>query len=539
LTLANSLARYGVPFRLIERRMQASMDSKALALNMLTQAMLDLVGFGRHIGRSANRLQRMNIEYGALRCSPVVLGLVDHDKPWFLVQPQAKTELELTECLTRTGHSIERGAQLLGFTVDAGGVNARLDVEGAQRFEKFDYVVGCDGKQSVVRETLGFELTGADYAMHFELGDFPLTWKRSRLAAHYIVYDDTFFVVVPLYDNVWRVVVKRPGHPSAGAVDLARFTTDVEARLGAGLFGGTPTWISKAPFYLRCAERLRSGRAFIAGDAAHLFSPIGGTGMNTGMQDALNLAWRLAYAWHGLAPEQSILDGYEAERLPVIRQTAAATDVATRLIARIETAPALVEPFLPRLANRKQVRRLLAARHSGLDARPKPAESDNRSEHPDELGRLCRGWPRFHSEHIEQRDDLVPHAHHLCVFAEQGLGLAQLRSLDQLERLLRSHPSLVSLNLLLREPLASVAAEVPSRWRVVHVTRPEDWRRLGARDQHVLVIRPDGLTALSARLARADEEVARYFAGVLGMQNANNLAVAVGRQAGATRTPTA
>src|SRR5690606_33838494 len=221
----------------------------------------------------------------------------------FIAQPQAHTERDLLAQLQAKGHDVRwrthvTAVQPSGDGVQVGWTSASSGCGGGG----FAYVVGCDGKHSVVRPAMGASFNEMRYPMHFLLGDFRLRWDHPPNQALYSVWDDTFFIFVPLGADRWRVVLKQDGPLPATPLRAAELTQPIVDRLGRDIFNGEPpVWLSRAPFYQSVADTLRAGRLLLAGDAAHLFSPIGGTGMNTGMQDALSLAWKLARVMDGRA----------------------------------------------------------------------------------------------------------------------------------------------------------------------------------------------------------------------------------------------
>jgi 2-polyprenyl-6-methoxyphenol hydroxylase-like FAD-dependent oxidoreductase len=393
LTLANCLSAYGVPFLLIDRKRGVSQDSKALAINPLSQMLMTLIDRGSVLGREGCRVNRMNVVWCGRRLNPVDFRWLDFGIRDFITQPQATTERELLSALD-PGSTVHWQTECLAVREGARQVTAVLrHADGSEREESFAFVAGCEGKSSVIREHLGAVLQGKDYPMHFVLGDFCLNWAAKPDQAHYLVFEQTFFVIVPVSRTHWRVVVKYDGdYDPLSPVRPSDVTSVTTKYFGSGFVQGEPTWLSRAPFYLRTASHLASERSFICGDAAHLYSPIGGTGMNTGMQDAFNLAWKLAYVWHGFA-SSALLGSYEQERLEVIQRTAATTDLTTRLIARSEQDPARVEAFMPSLANRRRVTGELPWTYSGVGLRytRSLALATRKLEGDLPIGEVCHG----------------------------------------------------------------------------------------------------------------------------------------------------
>ena len=366
LTLANCLARYGVPFQLVEKNAGLSQDSKALAINILTQESFALLGIEQVIGRNGCRVSRLNVSWQQTRLLPVDFRRLSAEPRALITQPQRHTEQELLESLPHRV-SPRWQTELSDIREAEDSVIARLrGRDGREWEETYDFVVGCEGKHSLVRERLGASFDGAPYGMHFVLGDFPVGWDAPRSEAHYFAFDDVFFVVAPVSATHFRFVVKRSGPFSPNQpLDPDQIVAPVREYLGKRWIAGPPSWLSRAPFYARIASKLRRGRLLICGDAAHLYSPIGGTGMNTGMQDAFNLAWKIAYVFHGYAGA-GLLDSYESERREVIEGTATATEVSTKLLGGPHRPPEQYSSLLPTLRNRHLLNRLPLL-HGGLN----------------------------------------------------------------------------------------------------------------------------------------------------------------------------
>lgn len=367
LVLANSLAHHGVPFTIIDKKNGPSRASKGLALNLSTQYGLAQIGLRGAVGTSGCGIRRLRVSWQGRRFAAINFGWLDLPLQSLITQPQSVTERELCVALGGHGRHVSWNTRLLEVAPTTNSVDAVIQFDGSRPLRRrFAYLVGCEGKSSVVRAGIGARSSGSDYPIHFVLGDFRSDRFREDEACYH-VYPDRFFVIVPIGGGVWRFVVSCAG-PEPDAVPTARdIESVVERYLGAGALKGEPLWLSRAPFYMRTTDRLRRGRAFIAGDAAHLFSPIGGTGMNTGVQDALNLGWKLALHFRGAAGD-AVFDAYERERLDVIHQTAFATDASTRAIGGEFESP-IVRGLAPIMANRRNLRALYPKLYAGLAPR--------------------------------------------------------------------------------------------------------------------------------------------------------------------------
>lgn len=367
LTLANALARFRVPFRIVDQNPGHCRDSKGLAINIASQYGMELIGLNNALGRAGCRVHRLNILWRGRRFSAIDFRRLGFHIDSFITQRQSDTERELTEALVVQGHEVHWKSRVIAIDQYRGGAEATFEgSDGTRSIRNFGFIVGCDGKHSIVRRHMDAHFAGHDFPMHFVLGDFELSWNASPDQVYYYVYDDVFFIIVPIDNHTWRVVVKCDGAlPRDDRVHPGDIKSVVSRFMGNDFFKGDPIWISRAPFYSRTVDRLRQHCLFLAGDASHLFSPIGGMGMNTGIQDALNLAWKLAYVFHDRAGD-ALLDSYEKERLEAISLTANMTNQSTRMIARVEQGSETVSALLPMMANRSGFRFNVPLKHSGL-----------------------------------------------------------------------------------------------------------------------------------------------------------------------------
>jgi 4,5-epoxidase len=213
----------------------------------------------------------------------------------------------------------------------------------------WDWLVGCDGAHSAVRKRAGIAFEGAPVMENFLLRDVHGEWDLDRESIHIFVDGRSMTSVFPLPGNVWRVMSPDGGCWTPGPVDSVE-------------------WESTFRIHRRQAVTYRRGNVLLAGDAAHIHSPLGGQGMNTGLGDAENLAWKLALVVQGKAAA-ALLDTYEAERRPVAARVLATTTPATRLAMRPGVLPRAVRDFMWPLLNLPVVQRRVVRAASQLDIR--------------------------------------------------------------------------------------------------------------------------------------------------------------------------
>lgn len=329
LQLALELQQRGIGWIAVDRRGNPEYYCKALGVTPRTQEIWEQCGVLDEAHRRGAFLAGIE---SAVDDGPVTREAVPvDDLPYgFLTLAQYDTEEILRAHLARHGGAVRHGVQLVAFVQDPDGVTAELvDAGGEKQSIRSRWVVGCDGAHSTVRKGLGIEYEGDAYAMTFMLGDVRLDWDRSPLFGHRITHLEdgalrNVLVCIPIPGDGrrYRVSLMAPLELQSDDADLSMAPSlDVlRAEAGPILPPGTTMselrWSSYYRISHRIASRYASGRCFLAGDAAHIHPPIGGQGMNTGLQDAHGLAWRLALAAQGRATDE-LLDGYAEERRPV------------------------------------------------------------------------------------------------------------------------------------------------------------------------------------------------------------------------------
>jgi 2-polyprenyl-6-methoxyphenol hydroxylase-like FAD-dependent oxidoreductase len=333
LTLATVLADAGVDAVVVDQAAEAANTSRAAVVHARTLEVLRELDLADDLIAQGIVASRFTV-----REHDRVLLTVDFDElptdfPFALLVPQDVTERLLTARLRKAGGDVHRPYRLTGLDVDAGGVRGTLAGGETVRAR---YLVGCDGMHSFVREQTGIEFTGDSYPESFVLADVRLSWSEPNDQVALYFSADGVTVVAPLPGGRHRIVAtvdEAPEKPSLA---------DVQALLDARGPRRQPArvdevgWSSRFRVHHRLAAHYRSGRLLLAGDAAHVHSPAGGQGMNTGIQDAVALGHKLTAVLQGAA--ETVLDEYEAERRPVAEEVVAFTHRMTR-VATVGSAP--------------------------------------------------------------------------------------------------------------------------------------------------------------------------------------------------------
>jgi 2-polyprenyl-6-methoxyphenol hydroxylase-like FAD-dependent oxidoreductase len=320
-TMALELARYKVRVRLIDRMTERSDKSRAVAIWARTLELLDRAGSSQDLVALGNKVTAANIIAGREAIARIELDDLDTPYPFALMLSQCATEAVLDRHLQRFGARTEMGVELTAFTQDDDGVAATLcHGDGRVETERFAWLIACDGAHSSVRHGLGLAFDGDTIGIDWALGDFRMTGSPlplSELATYW--HEDGPMAVFPLAKGRYRFIASLG--PSTDEAPLAptpdQFQALVDRRGPGGMRLTDPIWISVFRINERQVASYRVGRVFLAGDAAHVHSPAGGQGMNTGMQDAVNLAWKLAMVCRNMAAGPDLLESYDGERRPV------------------------------------------------------------------------------------------------------------------------------------------------------------------------------------------------------------------------------
>lgn len=317
LTMAAELARYGVPVRIIDKAAARSDKSKALVLWSRTLELLDRAGCTEQFIAAGHKVDAANIIAANKLLAHVGFADVKSPYPYALMLPQSETERLLEAHLNQLGVHVERGLELVRFAPGSASVSAALrSVSGQNENLDVPWMIGCDGAHSVTRHGLGMSFVGDTLPSDWILADIHLKafpFPPSEIATYW--HEKGVLAVFPISPGRYRVVadlsLSAGEHPRDP--DLSDVQGVLDQRGPGGLVASDPAWLSSFRINERKVADYRSARVFLAGDAAHVHSPAGGQGMNTGMQDAFNLAWKLAMVCRG-ACDDSVLDSYSVER---------------------------------------------------------------------------------------------------------------------------------------------------------------------------------------------------------------------------------
>ncbi|WP_322779448.1 rifampin monooxygenase [Frankia sp. Cas4] len=363
--LAGELRLHGVHALVLEKEAEPIRIVRALGLHVRSVEMMDQRGLLERFLALGQQYPVSGFFAGIVKPRP---DRLDTAHPYILAIPQTTTERLLTEHATELGVEIRRGTELVGLRQDDHGVTAKL-ADGTQLRSR--YLIGCDGGRSTVRTLLGVGFPGEPARVEWLLGEVEVAMPPQELAA--VVAEvrktDLGFGAGPLGDGVYRVVVRADAvaEDRTVAPTLDELKQRLRAIAGTDFGAHSPRWLSRFGDATRLAERYRTGRVLLAGDAAHIHPPTGGQGLNLAIQDAFNLGWKLAAEVNGWAPA-GLLDSYHTERHPVAADVLDTTRALVELLSP-EPGPQAVRRLVSELMDVEEVNRYLIEKITAIGVR--------------------------------------------------------------------------------------------------------------------------------------------------------------------------
>lgn len=528
LTMACELLRRGVPCRILEQAAAPATTSRAIGLQARSLELFANMGIVESAlaqGIPGIRVNAYSDDHLAFRLDFRFLANESIPYPYGTLLPQNLTEQILLALLHKLGGEVERSCEVIDFqqTNERVTVTVKHLEDGSSEEIEAGWLIGCDGAHSRVRKATGIAFEGSAYQEEFLLADVDLDWDRSHEEIHVWLHQDGQFGAMPLPDNHWRLIADMPVTPGK---TMPPASPELFARLLRERAGDRkttlsyPTWMSNFHIHRRLAASYRQNRVFLAGDAAHVHSPFGGQGANTGVQDAFNLAWKLALVVHGKANEV-LLDTYQEERRPVARQVLAETHQLTSIFYQRNLFTRtlrdwLVVPLLKRPAIQRRL--LWAASELGIQYR----SSTLSHTHHSRLQALLPGTKK-----TPQAGDRAPDGHCLRLPMREETTLFQVFQDSRAHLLLfdgsvqtrSTYTHLLQLARRVESLFAEeiqvhlvASAEIPLAWEgsFLYDVDHRVHKYYGIRVPSLAFIRPDGYIGLLCPLIH-DEELLSYL----------------------------
>jgi 2-polyprenyl-6-methoxyphenol hydroxylase-like FAD-dependent oxidoreductase len=335
--LAIELARRGVEVRVLDKQPSRSQETRAVGIHARTLEVFHQLGIVEEFLALGHRVTGFVVHTRARRNIELRFAGIDSPYPFLLTLGQHETQRILDQRLERLGVTIDRGVNVVDLRQDSDGVELQISLPREQRERTLlaDWAIGCDGAHSIVRRRLGVPFDGDDYGQDWLMAEVKIDWPLRSDRFHVFAYTAASLPMFPLPSDRWRVFMPEVPNRSVGErqpPNMEEVERLVAGRGPAGMKLSDPTLLAAFRCYRRSTKTMRSGRVLVVGDAAHIHSPAGGQGMNTGLHDAFNLGWKLALVAHRQAPP-ALLDTYQAERAPIATGVLALTHALVRTFA--------------------------------------------------------------------------------------------------------------------------------------------------------------------------------------------------------------
>jgi 2-polyprenyl-6-methoxyphenol hydroxylase-like FAD-dependent oxidoreductase len=539
LFMVAELKRHGVSCRIIDKNDGPTHDTRAAAIQARTLEILESLGLADEFvqaGSISHAKATYTSDYKLIKY--LTFDELDSPFPFILQLPQSQTERLLAGYLARLGTEVERRVELVAFEQDEDGVRATLQSpDGRQETANVSYLVACDGAHSSVRHALGVSFSGDDYPTDLISADVQVDWKLPRDEQLSFFAAEGMLTIFPLPRGRAAIVADvgpaQGDHPPPGEPALEDLQAMFNARTPGGVLSD-PIWSVRYRVHCRQAERYQVGRVFLLGDAAHVCSNIGGQGMNTGMQDAYNLGWKLGLVLNARSPA-SLLGSYHPERHQAGRDMLCLSDHLHRTVLREELHLSLSEGLRQRLATvlasqevmQQRMRRAVAELNIAYRHSPIVAEHHRFLPGLHGAHASVHGWhdfgagPRAGDRAVDAGLMLHPGRepvrffqrlrgtrHHVVLFAGAlATGETHQQLLALADAILRAHPDRIEMHLIVPHELPE---DLAVKGEILLDPRGELHHRYGARSACLYVVRPDGYIGFRSQPPDA-EALDSYF----------------------------
>ncbi|MBS0350688.1 MAG: FAD-dependent monooxygenase [Proteobacteria bacterium] len=349
LMMACQLLRFGINFRIIDQQSEQTNESRAFGIQARSMEIFDNLDLAEAFLRKASKINSVNFYINGqheLKLNFNSRALATTPFPHIYLLPQSETEQIFIDHLKKNGIDVERDATLEFFEQTTTAVVARINKPSGAETVKCQYLLGCDGAHSTVRKIAAIPFEGGEYTQMFFLADAKVIWPKDISTGFNLFFDQRGLLLqVPLTDDFARIIGASVKDSLKQNLDLQSITQYSRAVSHTPVIIKDIVWMAPFRLHHRVVRHYQKDRVFLLGDAAHIHSPVGAQGMNTGLQDAANLAWKLALRINALPCDQ-LLKTYQLERQDIGRKLTRTTD---RLFSALTSPNLLLTKIRPRL----------------------------------------------------------------------------------------------------------------------------------------------------------------------------------------------
>lgn len=361
LLMACELARHHVPYRIIDKNPKPTATSNAIWIQPRTLEILEIMGVASHFTKRGQRCNAIQFYAQGKPSLKIPFTEIASPYPYSLMLPQSETERLLTDIVLSYGHTVERSAELI--EIEASNTHVTSTIRHADKtLETIEssWVIACDGANSFIRNKNKETFQGEDLSEQFMVADVQMDSFYSHNEIHAFVDKKMLLIVTPLGTNKYKIIANlHQSHPRKFFIE--KEVKEIVSERSHGSYNvHSVSWICPFWVHSKMIENMEQGRIFLAGDAAHIHSPVGGQGMNSGMQDAFNLAWKIAFTFHKKA-KRTLLDSYQSERKPVMEKIVSDTEFYTKLALFDNHAVKKLSQFTSQFSKNSKILNKIAA----------------------------------------------------------------------------------------------------------------------------------------------------------------------------------
>ncbi len=506
LAAACELRRHGVPFRILDKKPEATKTSNAAAIQPRTLEILHQMGLIERFLARGTRNQGADVYLGSATES-VVFNEIHSTYPYILMLAQSETEAILNDRLAEWGIYVERSTTVNRILPVDGRYEISLTKEGRNEVLVSDWIIAADGAHSITRQCFNIPFVGDDIQDNFLVADVKLAEKKSSVKVQLYIHSGKILGMFPL-GEYHRLVANAIDHKPPYSLEMVESL--VRNRTGNTVHVSDLVWVSPFWIHSRVAKNLRLKNVFFIGDSGHIHSPVGGQGMNTGIQDAHNLAWKLALVLRGEA-NANLLNSYEAERLPVIENIVRTTEKMTKvMISHLPGMNWVRRALFYILAHSQKIREKMSNRVGQLTIRYEKSEIINYTtcEAPDDIKPGLRAPDVIISGTMHLFDYFKHPRHTILIFTGHETFDRSKEEAKVLYSWLREcYDHLMQAYIIVKEPIDIEQNSILDNEGHLH-------KAYGASGARLCIVRPDGVIGLYQSLLD-EEAIQDYFVKLL------------------------
>lgn len=466
LMVACELKRHGIPFRIIDKNTESTKGSNATWIQTRTLEIFDIIGILNHFLKPGHKCEAINFYLKGKEIGKISLTEIDSIYPYILMLPQSKTEQILEQHLLHLGTKVERSSELLTIQETDQGILSTIR-QPNQVTENIisDWIIACDGANSTVREKCHIAFPGKNLPEQFMVADAKMSSSLPTNEIH-VFFDKgtifpskrTIFAAFPWGEKEYRLTANLYLDSPRQSFTAQEVKEIVSERTYGNYIVENVSWISPFWIHSKFVNQMNHGAIFFAGDAAHIHSPAGGQGMNTGIQDAFNLAWKLALVIKQKA-NISLLNSYQKERLPIIEDIVTQTDFYTNMFLFDKDFSSKLKEFNHQLSEHPALSRKIAEQLTQIDIRYKKSPIINYSQKPNtgspQQGERAPNVKINNSKNLY--DYLSNSLHYIMIFAGNNPTKEDLNNIKKLQDFIGDKFSdLIKILVITPKPLESI-----------------------------------------------------------------------------------